>query len=426
MAPASREFQVFVKPAGALCNMACHYCYYLEKLDFHPADRPPRMPDDLLEQYIVQHIEASPGAVTTFSWHGGEPTVLGLDFFRRIVALQRRHQRPGRRIVNGMQTNGLLLDETWGRFLKEESFQVGLSLDGPADLHDAYRVTRGQEPTHAQVMRAFEVLERHRVPCDILCVVHNLNVGHPTRVYRFLRKIGARSVGFLPVVERERGTERGVSPHSVTPEAYGAFLCTVFDEWVARDTGRIVVQAFDEATRPARGLEHSLCIFRETCGDVPVVEVNGDFYYCDHFVDAEHRLGNIGEMPLASLLDNQAQRAFGQAKRDTLPRYCRECDVRLMCHGGCPKDRFIRTPDGEAGLNYLCAGLKRFFIHTLPYAVKVGSERFGAAWTDPAGRAVPSDVPGTRAEAGRNDPCPCGSGRKYKTCCLPRGRDGFS
>jgi len=423
---ASRGFQVFVKPAGALCNMACHYCYYLEKQHLHSADQPPRMPDDLLEQYIVQHIEASPGAVTTFSWHGGEPTVLGLDFFRRTVDLQRRHQRLGHRIVNGMQTNGLLLDEAWGRFFREEQFRIGLSLDGPADLHDAYRVTRGQKPTHAQVMRAFELLQRHRIPCDILCVVHDLNVRHPTRVYRFLRKIGARSVGFLPVVERQAGTKSGVSPHSVAPEAYGAFLCAIFDEWVERDTGRIAVQAFDEATRPARGLEHSLCVFRETCGDVPVVECSGDFYCCDHFVDAEHRLGNIRETPLANLVESQAQRAFGLAKRDTLPRYCQTCEVRLMCHGGCPKDRFIRTPDDEAGLNYLCAGFKRFFIHILPYAVKVGAERIGAAGTDPLRQAAPGAVPDGRADVGRNDPCPCGSGRKYKRCCLPRGRDDLS
>jgi uncharacterized protein len=415
------EFQVFAKPAGALCNLGCRYCYYLEKERLSPPGVSPRMPDDLLEQYIVQHIDAAPGSVVRFSWHGGEPTVLGLDYFRRIVAIQSRHQRPGRRIANGMQTNGLLLDDDWGRFLSTEGFRIGLSLDGPADVHDLYRVTRGQEPTHTAVVRAFELLRRHRVPCDILCVVHDRNVREPARVYRFFRKIGVRSLVLLPLVERQAGTGQGVSARSVPAEAYGAFLCEIFDEWVERDAGRVAVQAFDEATRPARGLDHSLCVFRETCGDVPVVEHTGDFYCCDHFVDAEHRLGNIRETPLADLIESPAQRAFGQAKRDTLPQYCRTCEVRPMCNGGCPKDRFLRTPDGETGLNYLCAGFKRFFTHVLPYAVKVGSDRPGARALDALAQATQAGVPGGRAAAGRNDPCPCGSGRKYKKCCLEMG-----
>jgi uncharacterized protein len=415
----SREFQVFVKPAGGRCNLACRYCYYLEKQALHPADTPARMPDDLLERYIVQHIEATSGAVIAFSWHGGEPTVLGLDYFRRIVELQRRHQRPGRRIVNGMQTNGLLIDEAWARFLREEQFRVGLSLDGPADLHDAYRVTRGEGPTHSAVTRAFALLQQHQIPCDILCVVHDQNVGHPARVYRSFRKIGARSLAFLPLVEPPSGDEGGASARTVPAEAYGTFLCAIFDEWVERDTARIAVQAFDEATRPVRGLDHSLCIFRETCGDVPVVEANGDFYCCDHFVDPPHRLGNIRETPLGALVDSPAQLAFGQAKRDTLPRHCRECEVRLMCHGGCPKDRFMPTPDGELGLNYLCPAFKRFFTHILPYAVRIGSARLS---DKPSGLPAAAVGRGGFAAVSRNDPCPCGSGRKFKHCCLDRSR----
>jgi serine-type anaerobic sulfatase-maturating enzyme len=414
---ATREFQVFAKPAGGRCNLACQYCYYLEKQALHPGDAPPRMPDDLLERYIVQHIDAAPGAVVAFSWHGGEPTVLGLDYFRRIVELQRKHQRSGRRVLNGMQTNGLLLDEAWARFLREERFRVGLSLDGPADLHDVYRVTRGEGPTHVAVMRAFALLRQHQIPCDILCVVHDRNVGHPTRVYRFFRKMGAQSLVFLPLVERLPGAEGAVSARTVSAAAYGSFLCTIFDEWVEHDTARMAVQVFDEATRPARGLNHSLCIFRETCGDVPVVEANGDFYCCDHFVDPAHRLGNIREIPLGALVDSPAQLAFGEAKRDTLPRYCRECDVRLMCHGGCPKDRFVQTPDGEAGLNYLCPAFKRFFTHILPFAIKSGSARLGDRL---AGLPATAVVRGGFAGVGRNDPCPCGSGRKFKHCCLVR------
>ena len=415
MRTVSREFQVFVKPAGALCNLDCRYCYYLEKRDLYPLPGLLRMPDDLLERYIAQHIEASPGPVVAFSWHGGEPTVLGLDYFRKITALERKHLPAGRRVMNGIQTNGILIDEEWCRFLAAERFGVGLSLDGPAEMHDRYRLTRGGEGSHRQVMQAFERLQRYRVPCDILCVVHDWNVRHPTAVYRFFKEIGAEYVGFLPVVEKDPNSPGGVSPQTVPAQAFGAFLCTIFDEWIRRDTGRIMVQIFDEASRPARGLEHSLCIFRETCGDIPVVEHNGDFFSCDHYVDAAHRLGNIREAHLADLLDSPAQIAFGRAKRDSLPRYCRLCNFRAMCNGGCPKDRFLQTPDGEPGLNYLCAGFKLFFAHARPHLPGLAS-----GWERRQRQAEPVPVPPARPQIGRNDPCPCGSGRKYKKCCLGR------
>jgi uncharacterized protein len=418
MAKASREFQVFAKPAGAICNLDCRYCYYLKAQLLYPKSESPRMPDDLLEEYIVQHIDAFPGSNISFSWHGGEPTVLGLDYFRKIVALQRKHQRPGQRISNGMQSNGLLLDEEWCGFLAAERFSVGLSLDGPPDLHDRYRVTKGQKPSHKQAMRAFKLLRRYRIPCDVLCVVHDQNVNHPTRLYRFLKEIGARYVGFLPVVESSHGPDGAVSPYTPSADAFGAFLCAVFDEWVRQDIGQITVQIFDEATRPARRLEHSLCIFRETCGDIPVIEHNGDFYSCDHYVDAQHRLGNIRETPLVELLESPAQKTFGRAKRDALPRYCRTCEVRAMCHGGCPKDRFIRTPDGEGGLNYLCAAFKRFFTHSLPYTLKLASLEQAGQPPQRLMQAVTSADLLASPHADRNDPCPCGSGRKYKKCCL--------
>jgi len=404
---ASREFQIFAKPIGAACNLACSYCYYLGKQSLYPEGAPRRMPDDLLEQYIVQHIEASVGQTVSFSWHGGEPTISGLDFFRKVVSIQREHRPPGRRIFNGIQTNGLLLDDDWARFLAAEGFGVGLSLDGPKELHDRYRVSRGARGSHDQAMAAFNVLQRHRVACDILCVVHDQNVLHPHEAYGFFRSIGARYISFLPVVQPGPGPSTGVTSCTVPAQAFGAFLCAVFDEWLQGDVGRIYVQTFEEAARPALGLDHSLCLFRKTCGEIPVIEHNGDFYSCDHYVDAEHRVGNIRETGLVDLLDSKEQRAFGQAKLDTLPRYCRSCEVRPMCNGGCPKDRFIRTPDGEPGLNYLCAGLKRFFIHSRPHLERLAAEsRRG----QPAvrGPAIP----------GRNDPCPCGSGRKYKKCCL--------
>ena len=373
MAKVSREFQVFVKPIGSLCNLDCHYCYYLKKEHLYPEGETFQMPNEILEDYIVQHIDASPEAVIRFSWHGGEPTVLGLDYFREVVELQRKHQPPDRRIANGIQTNGTLLDEDWCRFFAREGFAVGISLDGPREMHDRYRVTKDQKPTHEQTMRGYELLQKHGVYTDILCVVNAHNVRFPLQVYRFFKQINARYITFLPMVEPQPEAEGGVSPISVPAEAWGAFLCTVFDEWRDKDIGRVKVQIFEEATRTAFNQEHSLCIFRPTCGDIPVVEHNGDFYSCDHFVDVEHRLGNIEETPLVELLESPAQRAFGEAKLETLPRYCRECRVRAMCNGGCPKNRFLMTPDGEPGLNYLCAGYKRFFTHCQPFVSEVAA-----------------------------------------------------
>jgi uncharacterized protein len=406
----SREFQIFAKPAGAVCNLDCQYCYYRGKVSLYPETGAWRMPDSLLEQYIIQHIEAARGPEVSFSWHGGEPTTLGVDFFRKAVELQRKHKPAGWRICNGIQTNGVLLDEEWGRFLAAEAFSIGLSLDGPAELHDAYRVTKGGQPTHGQALRGYETLRKHGVFTSIVCVVHNRNVLRPLTVYRFFREIGCRHLGFLPAVEQAPESATGVDMYTPSADDYGAFLCKIFDEWVERDAGRLSVQTFEEAARPALGLEHSLCVFRETCGQIPVLEHNGDFFPCDHFVDREHRLGNIRERPLGELLDSQALRDFGEAKRDAMPRYCRECEALAMCNGGCPKYRFIRTPDGEAGLNYLCAGLKRFFRHS-----RAPLERLAAREREqvPVPRAPPGKV-------GRNDPCPCGSGQKYKKCCAGR------
>ena len=373
MVKASSEFQVFVKPIGSICNLGCRYCYYLEKEHLYPEGESFRMPDEVLEEYIVQHIDASPETVIRFSWHGGEPTVLGLDYFRKVVELQRRYLPPGRRIVNGIQTNGTLLDEDWCRFLAKEDFAVGLSLDGPQEMHDRYRVTKDGKPTHELTMRGYRFLQEHGVYTDILCVVNAHNVRYPFQVYRFFKQIDAQYISFLPMVEPQLEAEGGVDPISVPAEAWGTFLCTVFDEWRDQDIGRVKVQIFEEATRTAFKQEHSLCIFRPTCGDIPVVEHNGDFYSCDHYVDDEHLLGNITETHLVDLLESPAQRAFGEAKLEALPRYCLECGVRSMCNGECPKNRFITTPDGEPGLNYLCAGYRRFFTHCQPFVSEVAA-----------------------------------------------------
>ncbi len=425
MVKASREFQVFVKPIGYICNLDCHYCYYLKKGQLYPKGELFRMPDDILEEYIVQHIKAYPEKLIRFSWHGGEPTVLGLDYFRRIVELQHKHHPSGQYITNGIQTNGTLLNEEWCHFLAAEGFAVGLSLDGPQEMHDRYRLTKDQKSTFEDTMSGYRLLRKHEVNCDILCVVNAHNVHHPTEVYRFFKQIKAPYVSFLPMVERQPEAESGVSRNTMPAEAWGDFLCTIFDEWVEQDVGSIKVQIFEEATRTAFEQEHSLCIFRPICGDIPVIEHNGDFYSCDHFVDAEHRLGNIQEIPLVELLESPAQREFGQAKLNTLPRVCLECEVREMCNGECPKNRFIRTHDGEPGLNYLCAGYKRFFTHCQSFVQEVATQwrRQTLESNQQTPRAQTSDSQTfiqTGPKIGRNDPCPCGSGLKYKKCCLDK------
>ena len=371
MPRASHEYQVFVKPAGASCNLGCQYCYYLEKGHLYPEEESFKMPDDLLESYIAQHIEASPSETVYFSWHGGEPTVLGVGYFQRIIDLQRRHSRAGKRIVNGMQTNGTLLDEGWCRFLAEHGFYVGISLDGPEDIHDEYRHTKDGKPTHSEAIRGYRLLQRYGVQPEILCVVNARSAQVPLRVYRYFKQLGARNITFLPLVEPRPGSKPRVSQRSVPPEAWGRFLCAVFDEWVREDIGSVKVQIFEEALRTAFGQEHSLCIFRPTCGDIPVLEHNGDFYSCDHFVDGDHLLGNLRDTSLIDLVEDPRLKRFGEAKLGGLPRLCRECPVRDMCNGECPKNRLETTLDGEPGLNYLCDGYRRFFTHCRPFVSEV-------------------------------------------------------
>ncbi len=278
MAKASRPYQILAKPIGSICNLSCDYCYYLRKDGLYPGEKSFRMPDDVLEAYILQHIETYPDPVINFSWHGGEPTLLGLDHFRKIVELQRKHKPPEGQIINGMQTNGTLIDEDWCRFLAEEGFAVGISLDGPEGMHDSHRLTRAGNPTHKQAMQGYELLRKHGILCDILCVVHSKNVHHPAEVYRFFKQIKGSYISFLPLVEPQADRDAGVSSRTVPPDAFGAFLCAIFDEWMSRDIGRVKIQMVEEAARTALGQEHALCIFKKTCGDVPVIEHNGDFF----------------------------------------------------------------------------------------------------------------------------------------------------
>ncbi|HEX7119267.1 MAG TPA: anaerobic sulfatase maturase [Longimicrobiales bacterium] len=417
-------FHLLAKPTGAICNLACRYCFFLSKETLYPGSRF-RMSDEMLETYIRQLIESHRTPEVTIAWQGGEPTLMGLDFFRRSIELEQKYRKPGMTIRNTIQTNGTLLDDEWCAFFREHDFLVGISIDGPRRLHDAYRVNKGGRPTFDQVMRGLGHLQKHGVEYNVLTTIHAANADHPLEVYRFLRdEAGASFIQFIPIVERENetGFQEGstVTDRSVTAEQYGRFLIAVFDEWVRRDVGRVFVQMFDVALASWVGAPPGLCVHAPTCGRALALEHNGDLYSCDHFVEPKYLLGNIGETPMLELVASEPQARFGRAKLETLPRYCRECDVRFACHGGCPKDRFIATPDGEPGLNYLCGGYKAFFRHVdRPMRIMAELLRRGRAPAEITGvydREDQAILQAAVAGAGRNDPCPCGSGRKLKHC----------
>jgi uncharacterized protein len=367
----SREFQIFAKPVGPACNLSCTYCYYLKNETPKKEEIPLIMSDAILGEYIKQHIEATTGNDVFFSWHGGEPTLAGIDFYKKVVDLQNHYNMNGKTILNGIQTNGTLLNDEWCRFLSENKFIVGISLDGPAEVHDLYRKTANLHPTHSKTLNGYQLLKKWNIPNEILCVVNAVNVNYPAEVYGYLKNIGARYITFLPLVERDDYSGNSVTDRSVLPDKFGAFLCTIFDEWVSNDIGIIKIQIFEEATRIAFGQDHTLCIFRETCGGVPVVERNGDFYSCDHYVSHSYLVGNILEKSLGELLDSPEQKQFEQDKLASLPGYCLKCNVRNMCNGECPKNRFMLSPDGEKGINYLCEGYKKFFNHCMFFVEEV-------------------------------------------------------
>ena len=413
-APAS--FHVLAKPTGPICNLDCSYCFFLSKEALYPGDRF-RMSDDLLDMYIRQLLEAETGPEVVVAWQGGEPTLMGVDFFRRAIALVDQHRRPGQRVTHTIQTNGTLLTDEWCELLAAHGFLVGISIDGPAPLHDAYRVDKKGQPTFEKVMRGFHLLQRHGVDVNVLCTVNAANQDHPLDVYRFFRDdLGVQHIQLIPIVERDNDTGfqegESVTDRSVDPEAWGRFLIAVFDEWVSRDVGTVFLPHHDAALASWLGLPPSLCIFGQTCGDAVALEHNGDLYSCDHFVEPAHLLGNITETHMVELLASPRQRAFGQAKLDTLPQYCLDCAVRFACNGECPKNRFTRTPDGEEGLNYLCPGYLAFFTH-IDGLMRIMADLIRQ------GRFA-DEVRDILARAGRNDPCPCGSGRKAKQC---HGRD---
>ncbi len=333
------------------------------------------MTDDLLEKYVIKHIEATTDNLITFSWHGGEPLMAGIDFYRKAVALQQKYRPAGKVINNGMQTNGTLLNDEWCRFFSENRFTIGVSIDGPADLHNKNRITRKGAGTSDEVLKGFRLLKKYGIIPEVLCVVNSLNVKSPLIVYNYLKQLGPEYLAFLPLVEHDKGSPTGASANSVPSMEFGLFLSAVFDEWVEKDIGEIKIQVFEEAVRPAFGQDHTLCIFKKDCGGVPVVEHSGDFYSCDHYVDNDNLVGNITEHSVAELLESERQTQFGRAKSETLPGYCKKCEVLPMCNGECPKNRIIKSPDGESGLNYLCDGYKHFFNHCRPFA-----EAIAIAW----------------------------------------------
>jgi uncharacterized protein len=384
------RFHAMVKPAGSLCNLSCTYCYYLHKETLLQQPHAPRMSDEMLQRHIRQYIEAQTGDEVVFSWQGGEPTLLGLDFFRRVVELESKHKKPSQRIENDLQTNGTLLDDGWAAFLKKHNFLVGLSCDGPKELHDMYRLTRGGQPTHDRVMAAASLLKKHGVPFNALCVVNRENVKYPLDVYRFLtRELGVHRVQLIPCVEpkvfrdvapqrwdalkmpaigtpqaRPGAPDSVVTDWSVDPNDWGRFLCKVWSDWYQRGHfGKVHVDLFETAVAQSLGEPAQRCVTHEFCGKGMAIEHNGDVFACDHYVYPEYRLGNISNIHWGTMAYSGRQKKFGFAKRDRLPRYCRECGHLKLCWGECPKNRLLRSPDGEPGLNYLCQGLKQFYTY---------------------------------------------------------------
>jgi uncharacterized protein len=418
-----KAFHIMAKPTGSACNLNCDYCFFLKKEKLYPGSDF-RMSDEVHEAYIKQLFEAHQIPQVTVAWQGGEPTLMGLDFFRHSVELQKKYAKPGTRIENTFQTNGILLNDEWCRFFHENNFLVGLSLDGPKELHDTYRKDKGGHGTFERVAQAVRLLQKHQVEFNILCTVNRTNADHPSEVYRFFRDDAhVQYIQFIPIVERENesGYQEGntVSNRSVRPDQWGHFLSTIFDEWVKRDVGRTFVLNFDGALAGWLGMAGTVCIFGPTCGQGTALEHNGDLYVCDHFVEPNYYLGNILKTPMIELVASDKQRKFGQDKADTLPRYCRQCEVLHICNGECPKNRFMETPDGEEGLNYLCEGYKAFFKHADgPMKTMAGLMRRGRQAEEIMQLHTSPDAINAMGEikAGRNEPCPCGSGNKFKQC----------
>ena len=373
-----RTFTVMLKPIGPLCNLNCTYCYYLEKKNLYPHTSNFKLGEGLLEEFTQKYIQEQNVDVINFVWQGGEPSLLGIDYYKKALAIQKKYAG-NKQINNVFQTNGSLLDENWCKFFSDNNFLVGISVDGPEKLHDYYRRTKQGYPTFHRIMKSVELLHRYRVEFNTLSVVNNLTSEFPLEVYNFLKAIGSTYMQFIPIVERKSimheelqlveqtySKEAQLTSWSVNPLKFGKFLCSIFDEWVKKDVGRHYVQLFDVSLANWYGEPPGLCVFDKTCGMSTVMEHNGDLFSCDHFVYDKYRLGNIKNHSLVEMLHSKKQSYFSNYKFDSLPQYCRDCEVLFACHGACPKHRFLNTPDGEPGLNYLCESYKMFFKHISP------------------------------------------------------------
>jgi uncharacterized protein len=383
-APFAKPLYVMLKPVGSKCNLDCDYCYYLEKENLYKKKNQV-MSEELLERFIKQYIDSQTMPDIMFTWHGGETLMRPLSFYKKAVELQKKYAN-GRNIVNSIQTNGTLLNDEWCKFFKENNFLVGISIDGPQDFHDEYRRDKMGRPSFHRVMKGIELLKKHEVEFNCMAVVNDYNVDYPLEFYQFFKKIGCQYIQFTPIVERlrkkdhadnisllklatakEGDHEADLAPYTVPADKWGDFLCTIFDEWVKEDVGKIFIQIFDSTLANWVGENPSVCTMAKTCGHAGVMEFNGDVYSCDHFVFPEYRLGNIYNETLTSMMYSVNQQTFGNDKFDKLPLQCRECDVLFACYGECPKNRFIKDKYGNTGLNYLCKGYYKFFKHVMPY-----------------------------------------------------------
>ena len=377
--PFAKPLYVMLKPAGAHCNLACKYCYYLEKNKLYPTAQRHLMSDEMLEQFTREYIEAQTMSQVLFTWHGGEPLLRSIDFYRKALSLQQKYAG-GRRIDNVIQTNGTLLTDEWCEFFAQNHWLVGISIDGPQPYHDHYRLTAAGKPSWQKVMQGIKLLKKHGVEWNAMAVVNAYNVNHPLEFYRFFKENGCQFLQFTPIVERLTRHEDGrtlasladkneisLSEASVAPEQWGYFLCAIFDEWVRKDVGKIFVEIFDCTLANWMGVSPGICAYSKECGHAGVMEHNGDVYSCDHFVFPEYKLGNIRDHSLIDMLYGEQQQEFSRLKHSSLPRQCKECDMEFACHGECPKNRFMKDKYGDSGLNYLCPGYYHYYQHVAPY-----------------------------------------------------------
>lgn len=377
--PFAKPLYVILKPAGAHCNLACKYCYYLEKNKLYPTAQRHLMSDEMLEQFTREYIEAQTMNQVLFTWHGGEPLLRSIDFYRKALSLQQKYAG-GRRIDNVIQTNGTLLTDEWCEFFAQNHWLVGISIDGPQPDHDHYRLTAAGKPSWQKVMQGIKLLKKHGVEWNAMAVVNAYNVNHPLEFYRFFKENGCQFLQFTPIVERLTRHEDGrtlasladkdeisLSEASVAPEQWGYFLCAIFDEWVRKDVGKIFVEIFDCTLANWMGISPGICAYSKECGHAGVMEHNGDVYSCDHFVFPEYKLGNIRDHSLIDMLYGEQQQEFSRLKHSSLPRQCKECDMEFACHGECPKNRFMKDKYGDSGLNYLCPGYYHYYQHVAPY-----------------------------------------------------------